>query len=219
MGELLSKVIALSLGAAISPTVLALELLILSGKRSKARASMFLLGLLLVFGVITAVGLLLSHTTSSSPAQVSITKTVDVITGSLLLLLALGTILRSFVHNSVAPVGGETKDAKTPGLTSAFLLGLAIMVTNFSTILLYIPAMRSISASDISTSDKAVAVAIAFLIAAAPILFIYGFAVGFPKIATPPLNKLRGSIDRHQRVIGIVIEVIFGAYLMFKAFR
>ena len=180
---------------------------------------MFLLGLLLVFGVITAVGLLLSHTTSSSPAQVSITKTVDAVTGILLLLLALGTILRSFVHNSVAPVGGETKDAKTPGLTSAFLLGLAIMVTNFSTILLYIPAMRSISASDVSTSDKAVAVAIAFLIAAAPILFIYGFAVGFPKIATPPLNKLRGSIDRHQRVIGIVIEVIFGAYLMFKAFR
>jgi len=180
---------------------------------------MFLLGILLVFGAITAVGLLLSHTTSSSPAQVSITKTVDAVSGSLLLLLALGTILRSFVHNSVAPVGGETKDAKTPGLTSAFLLGLAIMVTNFSTILLYIPAMRSISASDTSTPDKAIAVAIAFLIAAAPILFIYGFAVGFPKIATPPLNKLRGSIDRHQRVIGIVIEVIFGAYLMFKAFR
>jgi len=219
MGELLSKVIPLSLGAAISPTVLALELLILSGKRAKARASMFLLGILLVFSAITAFGLLLSHTTSTSPAQVSITKTVDVVAGSLLLLLALGTILRSFVHDSVAPVGGETKDAKTPGLMSAFLLGLAIMVTNFSTILLYIPAMRSISASGIATPDKAAAVAIALLLATAPILFIYGFAVGFPKIATPPLNKLRGSIDRHQRMIGIVIEVIFGAYLMSKAFR
>ena len=219
MGDLLSKVIPLSIGAAFSPTVLALELLILSGKRSKARSTAFMGGVLLVFAALTALGLAISHTTSTSPAQETITKTVDVVAGLLLLLLALATVLRSLVHNAVAPVGGEAKDTRNPGLLSAFLLGLAIMVSNFSTILLYIPAMRSISASTVSTSDKAVAVAIAFLITAAPILLIYGFAIAFPKIATPPLNKLRGWIDRHQKVIGISVEVIFGVYLVFKAFK
>ncbi len=219
MGDLLSKVIPLSIGAAFSPTVLALELLILSGKRSKARSTAFMGGVLLVFAALTALGLAISHTTSTSPAQETITKTVDVVAGVLLLLLALATVLRSIVHDSVAPVEGESKDTKNPGLLSAFLLGLAIMVSNFSTILLYIPAMRSISASTVSTSDKAVAVAIAFLITAAPILLIYGFAIAFPKIATPPLNKLRGWIDRHQKVIGISVEVIFGVYLVFKAFK
>lgn len=218
MGDLLSKVIPLSIGAAFSPTVLALELLILSGKRSKARSTAFMAGVLLVFAGLTALGLLISHTTSTSPAQETITKTVDVVAGALLLLLALATLLRSLVHDSVDPVDGEAKDAKNPGLLSAFLLGLAIMVSNFSTILLYIPAMRSISASTISTSDKTLAVALAFLVAAAPILLIYGFAVVFPKVATPPLDKLRGWIDRHQRTIGISVEVLFGGYLIYKAF-
>ena len=127
--------------------------------------------------------------------------------------------LRALVHDSVAPVDGEAKDARNPGLLSAFLLGLAIMASNFSTILLYVPAMRSISASTISTSDKILAVAIAFLVAAAPILLIYGFAVAFPKVATPPLEKLRGWINRHQRTIGISVEVIFGIYLIYKALK
>ena len=219
MGDLLSKVIPLSIGAAFSPTVLALELLILSGKRSKGRSTAFIGGVLVVFAVLTALGLAISHTTSASPVQETITKTVDVVAGVLLLLLALATVLRSLVHDSVAPVDGEAKDAKDPGLLSAFLLGLAIMVSNFSTILLYVPAMRSISASTVSTGDKVVAIALAFLITAAPILLIYGFAIVFPKFATPPLNKLRSWINRHQKVIGISVEVIFGVYLVFKAFK
>jgi hypothetical protein len=119
------------------------------------------------------------------------------------------------------PVTSTKEQAKVqfPNVKSEMGICLGAYAENDKSILLYIPAMRSISASDISTPDKAVAVAIAFLIAAAPILVIYVFAVGFPRIATPPLKKLRGSIDRHQRTIGIVIEVIFGAYLMFKAFR
>lgn len=219
MGQLLSKVIPLSVGAAFSPTVLALELLILSGKRSRGRATAFLCGVLVVFAALTALGLVLSHTTSTSPAQESITKTVDVVAGSLLLLLALGTVLRSLVHDSVPPVGGDSNDTRDPGLASAFLLGIAIMVTNFSTILLYLPAMRSISAASISDENKVLAVALAFLITSAPILLIYGFAVGFPKIATPPLATLRAWIDRHQKAIGISVELIFGVYLVVKAFR
>lgn len=219
MGELLTKVIPLSIGAAFSPTVLALELLILSGKRPRARSTAFLAGILLVFAGLTALGLVLSHTSSTSPAQEAITKTVDVVAGALLLLLALGTIFRSLAHDSVAPVGGENKDTRTPGLLSAFLLGIAIMVSNFSTILLYLPAMRSISAATISDIDKVLVVAIAFFIAAAPILLIYGFATGFPRIATPPLNRLRAWIDQHQKTIGIAVEVIFGAYLIVKALQ
>lgn len=219
MGDLLSKVIPLSLGAAFSPTVIALELLILSGKRPKARATAFLAGVIAIFAVLTSLGLLLSHTTSTSPVQETITKTVDVVAGSLLLLLAIGTILRSLVNDSVAPVGGETKEARNPGILSAFLLGLAIMVTNFSTILLYLPAMRSISAATLSGEMKALAIAIAFVITASPILLIYGFAVGFPRAADPILTALRGWIDRHQKSIGVSVEVIFGVYLIVKAFR
>lgn len=219
MGDLLSKIIPLSIGAAFSPTVIALELLILSGKRSRARSTAFLAGVIVVFAALTALGLAISHTSADSPVQETITKTVDILAGVLLLVLAFATILRSLVHDSVPAVEGEAKEAKNPGLLSAFLLGLAIMLSNFSTILLYVPAMRSISAAAISGGDKFIAVVIAFFISAAPILLIFGFAIAFPKVATPPLNKLRDWITRHQRVIGISVELIFGVYLVFKGFK
>lgn len=219
MGELLSRLIPLSLGAAVSPTVLALELVILSGKRAAGRATAFLAGVLLVFVGLTTIGLLLSHSASTSSAPDTITKAVDGTAGTLLLLLALGTVLRALTRENVSQVDDEIKDTHDPGLLSAFLLGLAIMVTNFSTILLYLPAMRLISTAHISTDDKVFAVVLAFLITTAPILAIYGFAVGFPRLATPPLARLRRWIDRHQRTIGIAIEVIFGTYLLVKAFR
>ena len=69
------------------------------------------------------------------------------------------------------------KDTRNPGLVSAFLLGVAIMLTNFSTILLYLPAMRAISASRVADTDKVVAVAVALVITLLPVLIVFGLAV------------------------------------------
>jgi hypothetical protein len=216
VGELLSKVVPLSLGAAFSPTVLALLLVVLTGKRSVARATAFLVGLFVVFAGLTVLGLAISHSTHASPSRADVTRAIDLMAGALLLLLAVGTLLRGLLREPVTHDGPPPKAGHDPGLVSAFLLGLVIMTTNFSTILLYLPAMRAISAARVSDSDKVVAVALALLITMLPVLVVYLLAVLVPKYSKPLLDRMHVFIDRHQRTIGISIEVIFGVYLVVK---
>jgi hypothetical protein len=216
VGELLSKVVPLSIGAAFSPTVLALLLVVLSGRRSVARATSFLVGLLLVFAGLTVLGLAISHSTHASPSRTEVTRAIDLMAGALLLLLALGTLLRGLLRDPAAPKDTPPKPTHDPGLISAFLLGVVIMTTNFSTILLYLPAMQAISAARVADSDKVVAVAVALLITLLPVVAVYLLAVLVPSYSKPLLDRMHGFIDRHQRAIGITIEVIFGVYLVVK---
>ena len=220
MGDLLSKVLPLALGAAVSPTVLALTLVILSGRRPIARGSAFVAGVLTVFAGLTALGLIGSHQSHKSPAQTEITQVVDLIAGCLLLLLALGTILRSYLTDPATPPEDPTPDPDArPGVFSAFVLGIAVMVVNFSTILLYLPAMREISAARVASAEKVVAVAIALLIASSPAWLPFVFRVAAPGFATRIFGSLHGFIARHSRQIGVAIEVIFGVYLLIKGLR
>lgn len=220
MAELLSKVIPLSLGAAISPTVLALALVILSGKRSIARGTAFLAGVLTVLAGLTALGLIGVHQSTRSAAANEITRVIDGMAGVLLLLLALGSVLRACTSDPATPADDEQPDPeKRPGLFSAYLVGIAMMVVNFSTILLYLPAMRAISTSAVPTSEKTIAVVIAFAITSLPASLPFVFRVAVPTFAARVFGGLHAFISRHQRQIGVTIEVIFGIYLVIKALR
>ncbi len=221
MGELLSKVIPLSLGAAISPTVLAVGLIILSGKRPIARGTMYLLGVLSILSALTALGLfgLLSAPTDSTTRQ-DITRVVDGISGVLLLLLAVGAVIRAYVKDPAlkeVPDDDPQKNAGKDGILAPFLLGIGMMVVNFSTILLYLPAMHAIESSSVSASNKTIAVILAFFITALPATAPYAIRIFAPGVAAPAFAKLHVFINKHQHQIAIAIEVIFGAYLLSKA--
>ena len=222
MGELLSKVLPLSLGAAVSPTVLIVMLLVLSGRRPIARGTAFLVGVLAVLGGLTAVGLLVSHTSHESTTQLEITHTVDAVAGVLLLVLAVATVVRALAARAGAdadpPADHEDTDAtSSAGILSALLLGMAMMLSNFSTILLYLPAMRAISAADVGFGDKALAVAIALVLTSIPATVPYLLRVTIPRASANLLQTLRAGAQRHSRQIGVAIEVIFGVYLLAKA--
>jgi hypothetical protein len=220
MGDMLSKVIPLSLGAAISPTVLGLTLVILAGKRSVARGAAFLVGVLLVLGGLTALGLIGVRHGPPSASQVDITRGVDAVAGALLLLLALGTILKSWLRDPAKPGEEARPDAdRNPGLLPAFVLGIVIMVTNFSTILLYLPDMRVISDAQVSTSGKIAAVVLAFVITSLPATGPYSFRIVAPNASARVFSGLHEFISRHERSIGVTVELIFGVYLVLKALR
>lgn len=223
MGELLSKIIPLSLGAAVSPTVLIVILLVLSGRRAVVRGAAFLCGVLVVLGGLTALGLLISHSSHESTTQIEITHAVDVVAGVLLLLLALGTVLKSVTADRDGPAAMPTEPEPDPqrgsGVFSAFLIGMAMMVSNFSTILLYLPAMRTISASTVATADKVVAVLIAFVITSLPATVPFAMRVGFPVASARVLERMRAFTQRHAKQISVGVEVIFGVYLVLKGVR
>lgn len=225
MGELLSKVIPLSLGAAVSPTVLIVMLLVLSGRRAIARGAAFLVGVLVVLGGLTALGLLISHASHESTIQVEITHAIDVAAGVLLLLLALATVLKAVAAGRAGAVtvpadsDAEPDPERTAGILSAFLIGMAMMASNFSTILLYLPAMRTISASTVATGDKVIAVIIAFVITSVPATVPFGLRVGLPTASAKLLERMRAFTQRHAKEIGVAVELIFGVYLVLKGVR
>lgn len=221
MGELLSKVLPLSLGAAISPTVLAVALVVLSGRRAVARGATYVAGVLVVLVGLTALGLYGVRTATPTPATTDIERVIDGFAGALLLLLAAGTILRGALHDPddpAAPAAGSTPPPdRQPGLRGAFLLGMAMMLANFSTILLYLPAMHAIAVADVADTEQAIAVVIAFVVTSLPAMAPLVFRVIAPGPAGRLFEGLHGFITRHQRQIGVVIEVLFGVYLVVKA--
>lgn len=226
MGELLSKVLPLSMGAAISPTVLAVVLVVLSGRRAVARGAAFVAGVLVVLAGLTALGLYGVRQVTPSATTTEIERVIDAIAGVLLLLLALGTVLRAAVRDAAAPPD-EPPEASTgtptpgpdgrAGLGGAFVLGLAIMVSNFSTILLYLPTIHIVSTAEVDAGDKTLAVALAFVITALPATAPLAVRIVAPGPASRAFGRLHEFIARNQRRIGVVIEVLFGVYLVVKA--
>ncbi|CAB4749117.1 unannotated protein [freshwater metagenome] len=221
MGELLSKIIPLALGAAISPTVLAVGLLILSTpKRAVVRGTAFTAGVMTILAALTAVGLKLTHhATSVAAARQPITRAIDATFGLVLLLLALSTVLRAMSTDkeSAAATNSPADPDKHSSLGAAFVLGMAMMMMNFSTILLYLPAMREISVSRLDFSDKAVAVCVAFLITSMAATLPLGLRLIAPVKSAAWFASLHTLVTRYQRQIAVTIEVIFGAYLLLKA--
>lgn len=220
MSELLSKVVPLSLGAAISPTVLAVGLVILSGRRAVARGAAFVAGVLVVLSGLTALGLYGVRQAAPSATTSDVEHIVDAVVGVLLLLLALGTVLRASTHDPATPPPDDAPPTDhRPGLWGAFVLGLAMMVSNFSTILLYLPAMHLVSAADMGGSDRVVAVVLAFVITSLPATAPFLFRVLSPGVSARAFDGLHAFLARHQRQIGVGVEVVFGVYLVVKGLR
>jgi Sap, sulfolipid-1-addressing protein len=217
MSELLSKVIPLSLGAAVSPTVLAAIVLVLGGRRSLARGVAFTLGVFTVLAALTMSGLVISHHSDPSAARIRVTHDVYGLLGVVLLSLAVISLLRPRTHSDTGtPV--HTDDPRTDkGLLAVFALGFGLMISNLSTILLYLPAMHSVSASSATTSAKVVAVVIALAITSIPVSVPMLLRIGLPRRSVPIFAAINRFVTDHQRAITIAVEVGFGVYLIARA--
>lgn len=217
MSDLLSRVIPLSLGAAISPAVLTAIVLVLGGRRAIARGAAFTAGVLSVLAGLTASGLLISHQVEPSPMRVRVTHDVYGLLGIVLLSLAVISVLRSRTHSDTDTPVRTSDPATSTGLLAVFALGLGLMISNLSTILLYLPAMHVVSASSASTTDKAIAVALALAITSLPATLPLLLRVALPRRSVPIFGAINRFVTDHQRAITTSVEVGFGVYLIARA--
>ena len=224
MGELLGRVLPLALGAAISPTVLAVDLLILSSpKRPVGRGVAFLAGVLTVIAGLSVIGLQLSHHTAvRHGGRIDpVTRDIDLVVGVLLLLLALSTVLRMLSDDRTTPPDPDAAppsgSGRREGLGSAALVGAAMMLTNFSTILLYLPAMHAVARARVDTADKVVAVVLAAAITSLPATIPLVVRLVAPGPSQRWFSSLHAWVARHSRDVAVVIEVVFGLWLLWKA--
>lgn len=212
MGTLLASVLPLALGAAISPTVLTAQLLMLSSKSNPIRRSVVaLIGSGLVLLGYTAVALLAGIGTNSSDHPSTVDGIVKLVFAVLLLALGVRAALRD-----PKPTKKEKKEEKTDSraqLVKSFELGAVMMLVNFTTLALYFPALHEITASSVASSDKLLSIVIVFLITMIPAYLPLLLTLLFGERARRALDRFNGFLTRHQQGIAVGICFLFAAYL------
>jgi hypothetical protein len=220
MAALLASVLPLAVGAAISPTLLALQLMVLTGTtRPRARAWAVAAGSALVLAVFSLLGLtVLNHLHPAAHGHRSVR-------GAVIMFIAAGLLVvmavRSLLHR---PTSAERQKSHTAGrLATAptywFVgVGAVGMVVNFSTLVLYLPALHEITRSTGGLGDRVVAFALLFVITLTPVLAPLGVVSVLGARADPALQATHAFVTRHARQIGTVIEVVFAAYLLVRGF-
>jgi hypothetical protein len=91
------------------------------------------------------------------------------------------------------------------------------MISNLSTILLYLPAMHAVSASSASSGAKVMAVAVAALITSIPATVPLLLRIALPKRSASIFGAINRFVTDHQRAITITVEIAFGAYLIYRS--
>lgn len=221
MGSLLIAVLPLALGAAVSPTLLALQLLVLTGHTHRlARAWALTLGSALVLGVysvlcVTVLERIRPHHASHKSATDA---AVLLVSGGLLGLLAVRSLVRR-------PTVGERHtstiaDRLGTASTGWFLgVGAVGMVVNFSTLVLVLAAVHEITHSTADDATKAVVFAVMYVIVLLPVLAPVVLVTATGSGADPALDATHDWVNGHARIIGVVIEAVFTVYLVVKGIR
>jgi len=220
MDQLLVAVLPLALGAAISPTLLALQLLILAGPTHRlSRAWSLTLGAALVLGVFSILCVTaLQHVQTHHAHKSATDAAVLLVSGALLAALAVRSLIRrpTTGEKNSSRSAGRLATAPTPWFIGVGALG---MVVNFSTLLLVVPAIHEITHSTATTTVKAAVFVVLYVIVLLPVLLPVLFASVLGSRADRALDATHRWVGSHSRMIGTVIEVVFAAYLVVRGLR
>lgn len=212
----LAAALPLALGAAVSPTVLVANLLVLSSPtKPRVRGLAFAVGALAVLVAIGLLALTVWHTAvQRRGAGSTLFAWVDVVFAVLLALVGLRSMLTT-------PKPRPThQDRLEHAPTRNFLiLGVGVMLTNVTTLMLYIPAMKDISVASAGDAAKAAVAVLVLLITSLVVWVPLVLDLVAPRTADRVLSRLNRFLARHQRTLGIAVAFAFAGYLAVKGAR
>jgi threonine/homoserine/homoserine lactone efflux protein len=210
VGSLLGIVLPLALGAAVTPTIIGAQLVTLSGStRSMARAWTLAAGSGAVLLAVSLLALVVAGISNAledpSPAGGVVKLTAG------LLLAGLGIRALRNRGDAEPPPPSEADDK--PRLRRSFGLGAGLMATNFSSLVLYFPAMHAIGISDAGAGDRVIAFLLVFTIALLPAWGPPALVAALGDRAQRPLDRLSGFFMAHRRAIAATLCFGFAVLL------
>lgn len=215
MGSLLPTILPLALGAAVSPTLAALVIAVLaSGRDGLRRAVALTAGAAVPLVVIALVVLLTFHATGVAdpgPRHRKFDGILDLVFAVVLAYLAF----RALQPPKTPQEKQAERAERAPGGPGRYVaLGVGIMVVNFSTLALFVPAMKDIArARDVGAIGEVLAVAFVIVIALIPAWVPVALRAAFPERAQEILKPLGVWMHDHQRALGGWVSAAFAAYL------
>ena len=210
--EELYKIIPFIVGAAISPVLLVTTLLILAqSNRPVIKTVAYLFGSAITITAITFV----VFYTSTIRAVPSGSKELfpHIVIGILLLLLALDIYKRGPTKPS-----SRAKAGKNKGLLRYFILGILLMLTNFTTIAMVFAVAVELRSDDISGLSKLIYMLATILSSLVPILLPLLVLAVAGKHSKTILNSLSNFMKNHAYVITSIFFAILGVFSIAKPF-
>lgn len=217
MGSLLAIVVPLAFGAAVSPTIIAAQLVSLTAPaRPVARSWALAAGCAIVLLVVCGLALVLAAGTGGSGSPSRAGAIVKLVAAALLVGLGVHSLRRRGTTPKPKP---EKQHDGRVRLSRSFALGCGLMATNFSSILLVFPAVHEIGTNDASDAARVVAflllVTIVLLPAYAPPLVVTLMG----ERARGPLDAMSRFFTAHRQAIAATLCFAFAALLAVAGLR
>ena len=216
MTSLTSQVLSLALGAAISPTILTVAVVVLSGAHGRARMVVFTAANVLVLSAIGIAGLVVfTHSAGAGPhpQQKSADAAIDAAIGLILVILGF----RSLLKQPNASEQEEKPEASAdPKLLRYMMVGVVMMLSNFTTLALFLPADKDIALAHVAASQRALVLAVLIVVATAAAWLPLLLTCLAPNASRPALQSVSRFTTVYRRQISVVVCFAFGAYLLVK---
>ena len=215
---LLATVIPLGLGAAFTPSLLALQVLIVSGDPWARRAMAVALGNALAFGLFGALFLL-----GFAQARPATGADADLV--GILIRAAAGIAMWAFAawlfvpHPALRDRVESDITAYVRRASSWVFFGIAFLLSikDVSSFLALLPALHDISVGSVSLPEKAFLLLVLYLLALLPVLLPPALRLGFGHRVDPFFQRVyRFTMDHQFPIVGVMCAII-GTYLVVSA--
>lgn len=216
MGKTLAIVLPLALGAAVSPTLLTLQLLILAGVRDqKKRAWAMALGCVVVLlGFMVVLATVARGVDIASSHQDAVERGVKI--GAAVLLVLLGLRSLRHRHDPPKPHSEKLQEAK-PRLF--FGVGAGGMAGNASSLVLVLAATHITVSSGLPADQQFALLALVYVCTMLPVVLPVLAATVMGRRADPVLNRMNQFTTKYTHQINAGIAFFFAALLLYSALR
>ena len=211
---ILFSLLPLGIGAAISPWPTTVTIMFLSTGRPLAKALAYLIG---YSAVLVAIGIFALTVFGGGDYEggdrsSAVGGTIDVVFGILFLVLALKLWLKA--PDPSAPPPRWMSAFGSINTIGAFLLGVFMMVTNFSTLPLYIAGLKEIVTANLNPAGNLFALVLFILLIVVELLVPIVVYARSPRRGGELLDGARQWLEKYNRVITICIFVFYGILLL-----
>jgi threonine/homoserine/homoserine lactone efflux protein len=210
----LFSLLPLGIGAAISPWPTTVTIMFLSTGRPLAKALAYLIGYSAVLVAIGIVALTVfgGGDYEGGDRSSAVGGTLDVVFGILFLGLALKLWLKA--PDPSAPPPRWMSAFESINIGGAFLLGVFMMVTNFSTLPLYIAGLKELVTANLNPAGNLFALVLFILLIVVELLVPTVVYARSPRRGGELLDGARQWLEKYNRVISICIFVFYGILLL-----
>lgn len=212
--QLVLEELPLAVGAAVSPLVLILQLMLLARPGARLASSWaFVAGNLLVVLVWTLLGRSLGHHLALRPSG----SDQLVAYGEILLALVLVSVALRVLRTPLAAIPQEP--ARPPGrhpLLQGLGLGLGSMGTNVTSLVLYLPAAQEVGRAALPAPQELLALAVLALITLLPAWGPPALVLASGSRGRHWLQRLDVAVARHRRGIHGAVALFFALLLAWR---